>query len=143
MGFIIALDVGDKRVGVAICEEGAPIASPMATYERAKNEAEQKILKLIQDKQVGKLIVGLPLGADGSRNKQCDKIENFCRRIKARVAVELIYIDEYGSSKEAEHCLTRSGGDLRSRRKKGMIDALSASIILQTYLDNTSCHQQE
>ena len=137
---IIALDVGDSRVGVASTEPGTGIVSPVATYERANGVAEQEVLTLISRNGVTKVVAGLPLSEDGSRTEQCESVERFCRRLTKRAQVEIVYFDEYNSTQEAEERFRESRAG-RSRKKsaqerhKGVIDALAAAIILQSYLD--------
>lgn len=131
----IGLDVGDKNVGTALADSQAAVAVAYKTFSRAKGVAEQEILKLIKENGIATVVAGLPLSEDGSKNEQCSKVENFCTRIKKRSGVEVVYIDEYLTSVEAEERL-RNAGLKTSRGKKVAIDALSAAIILQLYLDS-------
>ena len=137
---ILGLDIGDSRVGVASCEDSSGIATPLITLERANGAAEKELLRLIAVHSVKVLVAGLPLSEDGTRSPQCESVEKFCRRISKRVAVEVRFIDEYSSTAEAEERFRESRVG-RSRKKsaqerhKGVIDALAAAIILQSYLD--------
>ena len=136
MPIILGLDVGDVRVGVALSDLSALIASPFATYDRAQGRAEKAILELCQNRNVSIIVVGLPLNDDNSKNEQCLKVENFCRRLLKRVALEIHYVDEYASSVDAEERLAVSRGRKNGRgRAKGELDAAAAAIILQTFLD--------
>ena len=132
MTTLLGLDVGDKRVGVAISD--GRTAVPVGTFNRAQGEAESKIIQLVGERGVQVVVSGLPLSENGDKNSQCQKVENFCRRLMKRLhGVELAFVDEYLTSVEAEQQLrsTRSG---RSRGNKAAIDALSAVIILQDYI---------
>lgn len=134
MGIFLGLDVGDKRVGAALCDELEILASPFATFDRAQGRAEQEILKVATEKSLAGLVVGLPLSEDGSKNEQCLKVENFCRRLKRRLNLDIFFVDEYASSLEAEAKLSKRSR-LRGSKGRAAIDAASAAIILQEFLD--------
>ena len=132
MAILLALDVGEVRVGTATADSTTGIAFSGETFLRAEGEAEREILRIITEKEVKTMVVGLPLGPDGTKNKQCSNIENFCRRIKRRIKVEIVYSDEYLSSQEADEIL----GTRKGSRKTGKRDAVAAALILQGYLDS-------
>lgn len=132
---LIALDVGDKRVGVAVAH-GA-IVTPRDTFDRAQGEAEGKILELIAELGATTLVVGMPYGERGERNEQCEKVEAFCRRLERRTQISIVYVDEYASSAEARELLGITGKRASKQiRKGGMIDAQAASILLQSYINS-------
>ena len=132
---ILGLDVGDVRVGVSIARGGRSPAIPLVAFNRAKGEAEDKILSLIRDEEITLLICGLPLSDSGNETPQCEKVRNFCRRLAKRADLEVVFVDEYASSAEARQKLFGTPGRRKYDRKSGIIDAVSASIILQYYLD--------
>jgi putative holliday junction resolvase len=136
--YIVSLDVGERRVGVARCLEGARHVEPYRAFPRGGGRAEQEIIKLINELPATLLVVGSPLSAAGARTPQCEKIEAFCRRITRRVSIELVYEDEYLSSEEAIEQLNFSPADIQRHRNSGVIDTVSASIILKRYLSRTS-----
>jgi putative Holliday junction resolvase len=129
---ILGLDVGDKRVGVALSDPSGRYTSSLPTLLRAGGKAEDEILRLIELHGVKIVVVGLPLGAGGEKNEQCLKIENFCRRLLKRALVAVVYVDEHLTSEEAKERLQAMG---RRDFSKGDVDAMSASLILQSYLD--------
>lgn len=120
---------------MAICAPDGKVAVPHATFQRANGQAEKELLELISVKGITKVIAGLPLSEDGSRNEQCEKIERFCRRLSRRAPIEVVFVDELLSTAEAKQRLGLAGGAERIAREKGVIDAVSASILLQTFLD--------
>lgn len=132
MASIIGLDIGDKRVGVAIAQEGAIVARPFVTYNRAQGEAEKQILKLLEKESVSLIVAGLPLNQNDEPTLQSERTVRFCERLKKRSKVGIIYEDEYLSSREAQEVLGASG---RGRHRQAEIDQVSAAIILQRYLD--------
>jgi putative Holliday junction resolvase len=122
---VLALDVGKKRVGVASGDDEIAISFPNTVLERSGGKAESQILKIITEKSVAKLIVGLPLAANGDKTEQCNDIERFARRIVRRTKVELIFVDESHSTLEAAQYNSKNYG----------IDALAASEILKRYFN--------
>lgn len=136
---ILALDVGDKRVGTAIVDSSTKRAIPFRTFTRAKYTAEQAIIETISQKEINLLVVGLPLDAQLRPTTQAEKIQNFCRRLLKRIDIKLIYVDEILSSEEAKERLKLSSKKkAMTARKSGAIDSMSAAVILQRYLDNVS-----
>lgn len=129
----MSLDVGDERVGVALADSSIAIPHAFATYVRG--EAEAKILSLINERKIEKVIVGIPLDDDGTEGPQCQKVRTFAKRLKKRCQAEFVYIDEYASSEEAKERIRESG---RRITDKGMVDAAAAAIILQRYLESRS-----
>lgn len=132
--WLMALDVGDVRVGVALLDSDAGVPLPHDTFIRAKGEAEKKILSLCEERTIEKILVGLPLNDDGSENEQSEKVRNFVRRLAKRIETPIELIDEYASSEEARQRLYDSG--VRNP-EVGRIDALAASILIERYLNKS------
>ena len=131
---ILGLDVGDKRVGIALSDPGGQYAVSHPTSVRAAGRAEAEILRLIELHQIKRVVVGLPLGVDGARNEQCARVEQFCRRLCKRAVVTIIYVDEYLSSEEAKERLRTTGKNDFSKEE---LDAAAAAVILQGFLDGS------
>lgn len=126
---IIALDIGTVRVGCAVADDSVCIPFPVAVWLRAKYQAEAEILKLIDERKAGLLVVGLPLGPDGERTPICDSIESFVRRLAKRNPVPIAYVDEAFSSVEASARLKESGSSAE------VVDAHAACLILERYFE--------
>lgn len=135
MSRLIALDVGDVRVGVALSDERHLTATPYNVYKRGNSEAEKAILKLISEEAVDTVIVGLPLSVKGEETAQSRKVRKFCERLKKRADIKVVFEDEYLSSEEAKQRLSSKERKALREHKKGMLDSIAASIILQQYLD--------
>jgi putative holliday junction resolvase len=133
---LVAIDVGDKRVGVALSDELEKFARPFDAWARAGGKAEREILRVISERQPSSLIVGLPLNEEGTQGEQVLKTRRFCERLVKRSGIKVIYVDEYLSSVEAEQLLAAKGRRHARSGKKGMIDAFSAAIILQRHIDS-------
>lgn len=135
---LLGLDIGDRRIGVAIGTFDPSFSRPLATFERADGAAERSILQIIEQEEVQDIIAGLPLSEDGANNEQCNKIEKFCSRIFKRCDASITFVDEYATTLEAQDAvknLKRSGARKRSGLA-GQLDAVSAALILEGYLKN-------
>lgn len=128
METVLALDIGDKRIGVATSQ--GSLARPLGWLSRAQGEAERKLLAMVGEQQVGRIIVGLPLSAEGAITPQTVKTFSFARRLARRCGVALQFVDEFASTHEASEAALS-----REQRKKGVLDALAASILLQAFLE--------
>jgi len=129
---IIGLDIGTKRIGVAISDEECIIARGLNSIERNGKEIE-KIKELIKKYNVEKIVYGLPLRMDGSISAQTEIVVSFISKLKNEVSIPLLPWDERLSSKQAETILIEA--DISRKKRKKLIDKLSAQIILQNYLD--------
>lgn len=130
---ILGLDLGEKRIGTALAEENGIIASAFKVIECNGKEIE-KIIEIVNLYSVGKIVYGVPLKMDGSLSPKGEKIISIIEKLKGNINVEFIPWDERLTSKEAENFLL-SANMSRKKRKK-IIDKLSAQIILQSYLDS-------
>lgn len=128
MSNLLALDVGEKRIGVAYASSETPIAISLTTINVDGTEIK-KILDIINDKNVGVVVVGYPRNQSGEPTAQTTIIESFAKRL--REYVEVIFQDESLTSVMAEDNLRLSGRPY----EKADIDALAARIILQDYLE--------
>ena len=132
---ILALDVGDKRIGVATCDMLGIIASPLTAIERKSHAVDiDTILKLVEDNEAGEIVVGLPLSLDGGYSEQTKSVAAFTKKLTERSPVPVKSVDERYSTFEAERLLSHSKST-RSR-SRGEIDAAAAAVILQSYLDS-------
>jgi len=133
---LLGLDIGEHFVGIAMASAGTSIALPIGTYERKAYKAERKILSLLKENEIRTLVVGLPIGENGKEGLQCAKVRAFCKRIEKRAAVKIVFYDEYGSSDDASLKLCHMRGGRKVAKSSGAMDAVSASIILQGYLES-------
>jgi putative Holliday junction resolvase len=131
---MLGLDYGSRRIGVAVCDELGMIAQGVVTVARKNRKADiEAIAELVGRHGVGQIIIGYPIRLDGSEGIQCEKINRFVRRLEARLSLPVIRWDETCSTKEAEEVLRQTG--IRPEKRRGVIDRVAASIILQGYLD--------
>ncbi|MCM8762061.1 MAG: Holliday junction resolvase RuvX [Candidatus Omnitrophica bacterium] len=130
---ILCLDVGGKRVGVAVSDETKTLARGLGQINRGDKEIA-KIKEIIERYEVETIVYGLPLRMDGSISSQTEKTIAFIEELKKEITVPFIPFDERLSSQQAETILLQA--DLSRRKRKKYIDKLSAQIILQNYLDS-------
>lgn len=131
---IMALDLGDVRIGIALSDLMGIIASGLETYTR-KNLKEDisYIAELIQKHQVGVVVLGLPLNMDGTKGERVEKTYAFAEELVKVINCKIEYIDERLTTVSAERILI--SGDVRRDKRKQVIDKIAATIILQSYLD--------
>ena len=126
----MALDIGTKRIGVAISDFLQVVASPLECVSRTpEQEAITKIKKLAKENHVQKIIAGLPINMDGTKGGQALDCENFAKNFSE---FDIIFEDERLTSGEAEERLKERKIDFR--KNKGLVDMESACIILEQYL---------
>ena len=135
MGRVMALDVGDVRIGIAVSDLMGIIANPLETYTRKGNiELDtQYIANLAKSKEVTLFISGLPLGLNGQENEQTAKTREFIDKLKEVCEIPVEYLDERFTTLSAERVLIE--GNVRRENRKKVIDKVAATIILQNYLD--------
>ena len=130
----MGLDIGDKRIGVAVSDPDGILASPLTIIDRRDEKLDiEAITDIINQRQVGQIIVGLPRSMDGGLGKQAEKVQSFTRKLCSYIEVPVDYRDERLTTVLAER-LVRSAG-IKKTRKKARSDARAAALILQGYLD--------
>ncbi len=140
MGRLLALDVGEKRVGVALCDETQTLARPLLTLQRAsKKEDFAKIVTLCREHSIEKVIIGLPKTLRGEEGPQAQRVRRYALELQAALNLPIDFWDERYSSVDAQERLALAG---RKPRAKGEIDSAAAAIILQEYLDALTSSQQ-
>jgi putative holliday junction resolvase len=136
---VLALDLGLRRVGIAISDASATLARPLDVIEASGAAQLDRVAGVVasmasEDDGLALVVVGLPRRLDGSPNEQTAAVLAFVEALKARVSQPIALQDERLSSVEAESRLALSDRDWRSRKKK--LDAAAAAVILQDYLDS-------
>ncbi|MGM0378365.1 MAG: Holliday junction resolvase RuvX [Bacillota bacterium] len=140
---ILGLDVGDKKIGVAISDSLLLIAQGLKTISRdSDKKAIDEIVDIIKDKKVKKIVVGLPKHMNNTLGEQADKTKKFMDKLAKKIKytdrldynVDIFYFDERLTSRSAERLLIK--GNVSRENRKKVIDKVAASIILQNYLDS-------
>ncbi len=132
----LGLDIGDRRIGVALSDPEGILASTFSVIERKDDSlAIKAIIDVVNQKEVGQIIVGLPRSLDGSLGWQVEKVKQFIRRLRRYTKVPMDYRDERLTTVMARRLRRVSGG--KKGRGKSSDDAQAAAFILQSYLDES------
>ena len=129
----MALDVGERRIGVALSDPEGILASPMTVIQADEPEAFDTISDLVVQHNVERLVVGIPRSLDGSIGPQAQVTYDFVARLRSRVGVPLDTWDERFSTVAADRAMAEAG--TRSKKRKKIRDAVAAAVVLQSYLD--------
>jgi putative Holliday junction resolvase len=135
---VLALDMGRRRVGLAISDPSGLLARPLRTITVTDSNLIETVVAEIQrlvaeDDGLGEVVIGLPRHLDGTPSDQTAIVERFVNDLRKRLQLPIVTEDERLSSREAESTLARSERDWRKR--KVQLDAAAAAVILQDYLD--------
>ena len=129
---ILGVDFGKKRTGTAYMDMEIKIPFPCKLIEESNaRKVKMALINIIEEKKIDTVIFGLPLSDDGKENEWCFEIRRFADFLLKSVKVEIIFIDEYGTSKDAEYILR---GKKKSVKKKSN-DLIAATLILENYLN--------
>ena len=132
---VLALDVGDKRVGVALSDPTGILASPLTTvHRRSDSEDVEAVLDLVARHEVGEIVVGIPLSLSGEEGRQARLVARFKEALAARTAVPVTVQDERYSTVQAERMMREAG--VEPSRERDRVDAAAATVVLQAYLDS-------
>lgn len=128
----LCLDIGKARIGIA--SSYSTLASNLETlYCKSWTKDTNKIAEIAQKFKAEEIIVGLPLNMDGTEGEMCEYVRKFCEMLKTKTSAKIIFVDERLTSLDAEHIMHQSG--VKTSKKKGLIDQIAATLILQIYLD--------
>lgn len=130
----MALDIGDKRIGIAISDPLKITAQGLTTLNRITLEKDiGYICDLLNQYEVSELVVGLPKNMNGTIGPQVEKVKEFVNSLLQKKQIKVSYVDERLSTVTAERTLI--AGDLSRKKRKNVVDKLAATVILQSYLD--------
>lgn len=130
--YVLGIDYGEKRIGLAIAHGIARLPRPLRTLETTESVIEQ-IGDIIEQEQIGLVVIGLPRSMDGGMHVQAARVEEFTAQLAAAVSIPVKQVDETLTSVQAEEILA-SGGK-RVVTEKGQIDAMAAALILERYFE--------
>jgi putative Holliday junction resolvase len=138
-GRVLGVDVGERRVGLAISDASRTLARPLSTIEvTGEANAVERVMKTIDalvadDDGLDTIVIGLPTRLDGSATGATPRVQAFVDALRAKTSLRIVTADERLTSREAESRLALNERDWRKRKQK--LDAAAAAIILQDYLD--------
>ena len=132
---VAAIDLGTRRIGLAVSDPEGRVPRPLAVIERRSLSADvEAVHRMLSARQVDRVIVGLPLNMDGSEGRMATLARNFANRLGKQTGIVVELQDERLSSFEARERIAEIGGG-RGSRKKRPLDALAATVILETWFE--------
>jgi putative Holliday junction resolvase len=132
---ILALDVGDRRIGVAVSDPSQILARSLEVIQRGSRQQDfAAVAGLVEEYEVEWVVVGYTRSLDGTAGEQAEKVERYVAALAEALTVPVLLWDERLSTVSAER-LMREGGQ-RGRKKRERLDAVAAAVILQDYLDS-------
>lgn len=137
-GRVIALDLGEKRIGVAVCDPEGVLASPYSTIDRSGEVAldHREVFAAVADLGAVRVIVGLPLNMSGERGPRAVATEKEVEKLRKALPVPVDVVDERLTTVTAARSLQSAGLNSRKQRKGGRIDQEAAAVLLQHWLDS-------
>ncbi len=132
---VLALDVGEKRIGVAISDLSQSLARSLKVIQRGSRQEDfATVARLVEEYEVEKVVVGYPRSLDGMAGAQAERVERYAVGLAESLTVPVLLWDERFSTVSAERLMREAG--VRSKKKRERIDAVAAAVILQDYLDS-------
>jgi len=136
----LALDVGDKTIGVAASDELGWTAQPVRTIRRSNLAVDlDDLARIVEERQPARIVIGMPLNMDDTEGPRALKTRRFAERVAERFGLPIVLWDERLTTWEAERMLREMNVDARRRRE--VIDTVAAVVILKSYLDSGSPEQ--
>ncbi len=132
---VMALDLGDKTIGVAVSDALLLTAQARSTIRRKNPQHDIEVLqRLVDDNEVHRIVLGQPLHMDGKESRQSQKVRLFAGELEKQLNIPIVFWDERLTTFAAEQHLEEMGLNWRKRREH--VDKIAAMIILQNYLDS-------
>lgn len=132
---ILALDVGESRIGLALSDPTGLLASPIEALELDGREpAHERAARHASGMELSEIVVGMPYSMSGERGRQAGRVAAFVRELSSLVEVPVTTVDERLSTAQAERLLRGQG--VETSRDRGRLDSAAAAVILQGYLDS-------
>lgn len=131
---LLALDLGEKTIGMAISDAGLTIASSIGTIQRRKFTLDaQELLRIVDERGIGGLVIGLPVNMNGSEGPRCQSVRQFAANLREIRAIPVAFWDERLSTAAVERAMIAA--DLSRKKRKKAVDTAAAAFILQGALD--------
>ncbi len=134
---LLALDVGDKRIGVAVSDVTGMLVTPVETIHRKNSKTDiERVSKIAAEHEVAALVIGLPKNMDGTEGEQAAKVRSFAKKITRETGLNVLFEDERLSSFTAIERLVERG--IQTGKNRDLIDMEAAVVILQSFLERQS-----
>lgn len=130
----LGLDIGDRRIGVAVSDPSGMLASPLTIIERKNDTVDvEAVVDIVGRNEIGRIIIGLPLAADGGCGIQAGKVREFSEKLKVNIDIPIEFRDESFSTDSARKLMLQTKS--KKARRNIRDDAIAAAFILQHFLD--------
>ncbi len=130
---ILSVDYGDARTGVAVCDRMEILASPVKVIHQSyEPKVIAEIKELVNQYKAEKIVVGLPRNMDGSSGERAEKCTEFAKKLEEETGIQTVLVDERLTTVSAHRIL--SDNNVRGQKRKNVVDAVSAVMILEAYL---------
>jgi len=130
---VMALDVGTKRIGVAVADPSGSFALPITVLERTNIRADlERVAELAREYEAGEIVVGDPLRLSGERGPASEQIDRFVEQLAKRFTGPIHRVDERLTTAQAQKTLIAA--DVRRAKRKTIVDKMAAAFILETFL---------
>ncbi len=130
---ILSVDYGDARTGIACCDAGEMLASPVCTlFEHNRERLLDRVAALASEHGAGEIVVGNPLNMNGTAGPRSELARQFAEELRARTAIPVVLWDERSTTVSAIGIL--NAADVRGKKRKAVIDSVAAVLILENYL---------
>ena len=131
---VIGLDVGERRIGVAVSDPLGIISQGVTVIERKDLQSDiEEIIRIAGDYEAQSVVVGMPINMDGTRGKSAEKVSEFVAVLESSIKIPVATYDERLSTKESEKFLISS--DVSRKKRKAVVDKIAAQLILESYLE--------
>jgi putative Holliday junction resolvase len=131
MARTLALDVGNRRIGVAVSDATKLIARPLDVIDRKREDALARVVALIAEQGADEVVIGFPFHADGNVSSQAESVKKFSAELRSRTPAPIHFMDERFTTQDARAII----GEVKRRKQPQHDDAIAAAVILQRYLD--------
>lgn len=141
---VLALDLGARRIGLAVSDSEGSVAFPAGFLERRDLRSDLEALaKLARERDIARVVVGLPLHMNGQAGEEATRARRFAEQLAAHTGLSVDLLDERWTTRQAERSLREGRRGTARRRGRGAVDALAATLLLQTYLDRQASGARE
>ena len=141
MGRVLGVDVGDRRIGLALSDSGGILASPLTIIEHSTEQQDiAAILAVVKERGAGRIVVGLPRLMNGDIGPQAQKVQAFAEAMRAVTPIPIEYRDERLTTVEAQRLKQETGSHKKNRNIR--YDAMAAAVILQDYLEEQAVNKR-
>ena len=132
---ILSVDYGDRRTGIAVCDKFEMLASPVCVITEWNQQVlAQKIVDIAAERNAEQIVIGLPKNMDGSKGFRADACEELGNVIVSLTKIPVVFWDERLTTVSAHRIL--NDNNVRGKKRKNVVDAVAAEIILQNYIDS-------